>query len=79
MQVSKPRSWRQGALAGLFVLLFLAQSYTASRIKSPTADEPYHIAAGLSYIEKGYIQVNPQHPPLLKELSGLSLRLAGIH
>jgi hypothetical protein len=37
-----------------------------------------HIAAGLSYIETGRIVVSPDHPPLLKELSALALRQAGV-
>jgi 4-amino-4-deoxy-L-arabinose transferase-like glycosyltransferase len=41
-------------------------------------DEPAHIAAGLSYVQTGEVRANPQHPPLLKELEGLSLRLSGV-
>ncbi len=62
-----------GALVGAFCL----ESILASRIQSPVFDEPFHIAAGLSYLQTGEVRANPQHPPLLKELSGLSLRLAG--
>jgi len=64
--------------AGVLIAVFLLQSYFASRIKSPVYDEPAHIAAGLSYVETGEFTANPQHPPLLKEMSGLSLRLAGV-
>ena len=65
-------------MAGALIAVFLLQSFFASRIKSPVYDEPAHIAAGLSYIETGEFTANPQHPPLLKEMSGLSLRLAGV-
>jgi hypothetical protein len=49
-----------------------------SLLKSPTSDEPPHIASGLSYVSTGVFRANPQHPPLLKELSGLSLLIGGI-
>jgi hypothetical protein len=66
-------------LAGVLVLAFLVQTFLASRIKSPAWDETGDIAAGLSYWETGKFTVNPQHPPLVKELSGLAMLAAGIH
>ncbi len=62
----------------LLAAAFFAQSFTSSLQKSATFDEPMHIAAGLSYIETGRIVVSPDHPPLLKELSALALRAAGV-
>lgn len=47
-------------------------------MKSPTWDETGHLAAGLAYIESGSFGVNSPHPPLMKELCGLFLRLAGV-
>ncbi len=47
--------------------------------KSPVVDEPPHVASGLSYLETRVFHANLQHPPLLKELSGLFLLLAGVH
>jgi hypothetical protein len=46
--------------------------------KSPTSDEPPHIASGLAYVAKAVFRGNPQHPPLLKELSGLGLLAGGV-
>lgn len=65
-------------LASVLIAAFFLQSFLASRIKSPTSDEPPHIAAGLSYVQKGNFVPNPQHPPLLKEMAAISLLLAGI-
>lgn len=65
-------------VAGLLVVLFLAQSFLASRVKSPVFDETIHIAAALSYVQTGTVRANLQHPPLLKDLSGLSMWLAGL-
>src|SRR5208283_6228480 len=64
--------------ASLLLALFLLHSFLASRIKSAVYDEPGDIAAGLSYLQTGEVRANPQHPPLLKELAGGSLWLAGI-
>ncbi len=65
-------------LAVALVAAFLIQSLGASLQKSAAFDEPGHIAAGLSYLSTGAFYLNPQHPPLLKELSALSLLLAGV-
>ncbi len=61
------------------MLAFLLQSIGTNRINSITSDEPVHIAAGLSYLDTGVFRANPEHPPLLKELSALSLLAGGIH
>jgi hypothetical protein len=69
---------RDGFLVAALCLLFFFQCWFASRLKSPTSDEPTHILAGASYVAKGSIVANPQHPPLMKELAGISLALAGV-
>jgi hypothetical protein len=68
----------QWVLAALLIVVFLWQSFASSRQKSPVFDEPPHIASGLSYLATHTFNANPQHPPLLKELSALSLMSAGI-
>ncbi len=68
-----------GGVACVLIVLFAAQIYFESRQKSPSSDEPPHLASGLAYVETGIFRGNLQHPPLLKELSGLSLRLGGVH
>jgi hypothetical protein len=67
-----------GLLVAALCLVFFLQCLFASRTKSPTFDEPIHIVSGASYIATGKISANLQHPPLVKELAGLSLALAGI-
>jgi hypothetical protein len=67
------------ALAAGLIGLFLLAVFSESRIHSVAADEPPHIAAGLSYfVTHEIFRADPQHPPLLKELSGLSMMAAGI-
>jgi hypothetical protein len=78
MPSAKPESRLLALAASVLILIFLLQAFLESRLKSPTSDEPPHIAAGLSYWETHTFRANPQHPPLLKELAGLSLLLGGI-
>jgi hypothetical protein len=70
--------WVFSLPAGVLIAIFLTQGLLASRIKSPVFDETGDIAAGLSYIQTGEVRSNLQHPPLVKELAGVSLYLAGI-
>ncbi len=55
--------------AGALLSAFVLQSFCASLRKSPTFDEPAHIAAGVSYLATGVFHANLQHPPLLKEIA----------
>jgi hypothetical protein len=76
---SGPRApWGLSLLAGVLIAVFLAQALLASAIKSPVFDETGDIAAGLSYVQSGEVRANLQHPPLLKEMAGAALWLAGI-
>ena len=70
---------RSLAFAVLLLTAFFLQLFFSSRLKSPAWDEAGHIASGVAYVQRGSLAVNPQHPPLLKVLSGLSLTLAGVH
>lgn len=40
---------------------------------SPIRDEEPHIAAGYSYLTKGDYRLNPEHPPLIKDLAAFPL------
>ena len=45
---------------------------------SPIVDEIPHIGAGYSYIAKMDYRLNPEHPPLAKDLAGIALKIYGI-
>src|SRR5687768_6581977 len=45
---------------------------------SPIVDEVPHIGAGYSYVRKLDMRLNPEHPPLVKDLAGLPLLALGI-
>ena len=64
--------WLRGAAAVLLVLL-LIQGVIFIGESTQTSDEAAHIAAGYSYLTRGDFRLNPEHPPLVKELAALPL------
>jgi len=59
----------------LFIFLIFSLLLTTSSIKeSPSGDELAHIFSGYSYVKTGEWRFNLEHPPLIKDLSGMSLR-----
>jgi 4-amino-4-deoxy-L-arabinose transferase-like glycosyltransferase len=68
-----------GTAAAVLLLAFMALlSFGAARRESPSFDEVAHIGAGLSYVQKFDLRLNPEHPPLSKAVIGLALTLRGV-
>src|SRR4029453_6583893 len=63
------------ALGGAFflLLLFFVQGIFFIRANSQTIDEAMHLGAGYSYLTKRDFRIEPQNPPLIKELLALPL------
>ena len=61
--------------ATLLLLCLLLQLLFASERHSPVVDEVNHIAAGYHYAQTFDFEINRQHPPLIKLLSGAMLKL----
>ncbi len=63
------------ALGGAFFLLvlFFVQGIFFIRANSQTIDEAMHLGAGYSYLTKRDFRIEPQNPPLIKELLALPL------
>ena len=59
----------------VFLSLFYAQGISFIRANAPTYDEAMHLAAGYSYLAKRDFRLEPQNPPLVKELLALPLFL----
>src|SRR6202790_5183367 len=80
------RQHRSAVSTRLFLLLMILlvggavlRSAIATRLDGFTLDEPYHIAAGVSYIQRGDFRLNPEHPPLVKLWVGCLLSATGFH
>ncbi|MBI3769052.1 MAG: phospholipid carrier-dependent glycosyltransferase [Deltaproteobacteria bacterium] len=54
-------------------VLFLLTAWPALEENSGTYDEPYHLASGYTYVTRGDFRLGPEHPPLVKEILGLTL------
>jgi hypothetical protein len=63
----------------LLLVLALGHSLWATSLDGFTIDEPYHIAAGASYVRWGDYRLNPEHPPLVKLVAGLAVPSSVLH
>jgi 4-amino-4-deoxy-L-arabinose transferase-like glycosyltransferase len=59
--------------AGALVLLMLILAALSMRGDALTTDESPHIAAGYSYLTTRDMRLNPEHPPLIKDIAALPL------
>lgn len=57
----------------LLVLLMLVLATISQKQESAVMDEVAHIPAGYSYLTQKDMRLNPEHPPLLKDLSAIPL------
>jgi len=57
----------------LLVLLMLILATLSQKQESAIMDEVAHIPAGYSYLTQKDMRLNPEHPPLLKDLSAIPL------
>jgi hypothetical protein len=65
--------------AALLVIAAIGHSVWATSLDSFTIDEPYHIAAGASYLREGDYRINPEHPPLVKLIVALAEPATVLH
>ncbi len=63
-------------IAGIIITSAVILAITSVWNDSPIVDEIPHIGAGYSYVQKGDFRLNPEHPPLVKDLTGLALSLS---
>ncbi len=59
--------------AGALLLILFLTALFSMRSASLTFDELAHIPAGYSYLTQRDYRVNPEHPPLLKDMSAVPL------
>src|SRR4030042_2820149 len=65
-------------VAGILTIM-LAVSIGTSLGDAAIMDEVAHIPAGYTYVKFGDYRLNPEHPPLLKDLAGIPLQLLDVN
>jgi hypothetical protein len=63
-----------GRLAMLVVGIATTLAVISNISDAPIVDEIPHIGAGYSYVKRLDMRLNPEHPPLVKDLAGLPLQ-----
>ncbi len=66
-------------LAAVVICIAVVLGFTSSINDTPIVDEIPHIGAGYSYVTKLDMRLNPEHPPLIKDLAGLALLPLGLN
>lgn len=64
----------QKYIVAAILLVMFVLSIFVSRGDAAIMDEVAHIPAGYSYVKLHDYRLNPEHPPLLKDLAGISLQ-----
>lgn len=60
-------------LAAVLISLFVITAGLSVRNTSSTWDEPFHLAAGVSYLQTGDPRLNWDHPPLARLIASLAV------
>jgi hypothetical protein len=74
-------SWatkHHGYLAAAMLAVFFGLGLSAMLGNSAIVDEVAHIPSGYSYLHYGDYRLNPEHPPLIKDLAGLPLQFLNV-
>lgn len=66
-------------IAGVLLLTLFWTAFLSMAQDSLTFDELAHIPAGYSYLTKKDYRLNPEHPPLVKDLAALPLLLLNLN
>jgi hypothetical protein len=67
------RGWLPHGAATALVATMAVLMFTSIRDDVITVDEQPHIGAGYSYLMRADYRMNPEHPPLMKDLAALPL------
>jgi len=66
-------------IAGVLLTIMFFLAFTSFLGDSVTMDELAHIPAGYSYLTQRNFRINPEHPPLIKDLAALPLLFLNIN
>jgi hypothetical protein len=64
-------------VAAMLTMLFIVSTIVSSH-ESATYDERAHIPSAYTYLDAHDMRLNPEHPPLIKDLAGLPLQFLGL-
>ncbi|MFH0852472.1 MAG: glycosyltransferase family 39 protein [bacterium] len=64
------------SIAALLLIFMISVAYYSMLDDSAIMDEVSHLPAGYSYVSQGDMRINPEHPPLVKDLAGGAVWLA---
>ena len=77
-----PHDKARGILSALLAVALLAGMTVlaggAALRESVTVEEVSHIGAGVSYLQRRDLRMNPEHPPLVKVLAAIPLVIRGV-
>jgi hypothetical protein len=74
--LSVSQSWLRTLLPVVLIAVFVTVVLFSHLRMSQTFDEGFHLAAGYRYLQCGDFGINSEHPPLVKMVPALALRLA---
>lgn len=72
-----PRAYFLAAVA-LLTVIAIARMFPAYTTLTQTYDEPFHIASGMEWLDKGSYTFEHQHPPLARAALAIGPYLAGL-
>ena len=70
---------KPGFIVSFLLLLMFGLMFFSSKGDSAIIDEIAHIPAGYSYITTGDYRLNPEHPPIIKDLAALPLLFVNVN
>ena len=71
--------WLSRKIATVLLLCMFTLLFFSARGDSATMDELAHIPSGYSYLAEHDYRLNPEHPPLIKDLSAAPLLFLGLN
>jgi len=69
----KLSNWLTNIVAGCFLVFVFLVAVLSIKDDSLTMDEVAHLPAGYSYLTQKDMRLNPEHPPLIKDLATIPL------
>ncbi len=79
MQYNNISNKTTNLIALALIAIMLVSAFLSYQNDSTTMDELAHIPAGYSYLSQQDFRINPEHPPLIKDLSAIPLMFLNLN